>query len=67
MPKMKMIQIDLSPFPSETQEELRKKLLALAWDDYITPGHPELITVMWSHKEPIETVFPELAPHLTYQ
>ena len=48
---MKMVQIDLSPFPPETQEELRKKLLALAWN----------------RQEPIEEVFPELAPHLTYQ
>lgn len=64
---MKMIQIDLSPFPPEIREELRKKLLALAWDDYITPGHPELLTVMWNRREPIETVFPELASHLTYQ
>ena len=64
---MKMIQIDLSPFPPETQEELRKRLLALAWDGYITPGHPELLTVAWNRKEPIETVFPELAPHLAYK
>jgi len=64
---MKMIQINLSSFPPEKQEELRKKVLSLAWDDYITIGHPELLTVLWNRKEPIETVFPELAPHLIYQ
>ena len=64
---MKMVQIDLSSFPHEAQDELRKKLLALAWDDYITPNHPEILTIMWNHKEPIETVFPELASHLTYR
>ncbi len=64
---MKMVQIDLSPFPPEKQEELRKKLLALAWDDYIIIGHPEILSLAWNRKEPIEKVFPELAPHLTYQ
>lgn len=63
---MKMIQIDLSPFPLEAQKELRKKILSFAWDDYITIGHPEIITVMWDHKEPIDEVFPELVSHLTY-
>lgn len=32
---MKMVQVDLSSFPPKKQEELREKLLALAWDDYI--------------------------------
>lgn len=64
---MKMVQIDLSPFPPETQEELRKKILALAWDDYIIIGHPEILSFAWNRQEPIEEVFPELASHLTYQ
>ena len=64
---MNMVQIDLSPFPPETQEELRKKLLALAWDDYIIIDHPEILSLAWNRQEPIEEVFPELAPHLTYQ
>lgn len=64
---MNMVQIDLSPFPPETQEELRKKLLALAWDDYIIIDHPEILSLAWNRREPIEEVFPELAPYLTYQ
>lgn len=64
---MNMIKIDLSSFPPEKQSELKEKVLALAWDDYITPGHPELLTVVWDHKEPIEEAFPELVSHLTYQ
>ncbi len=64
---MKMVQIDLSPFPPETQEELRKKILALAWDDYIIIGHPEILSLAWNRQEPIEEIFPELASHLTYQ
>ena len=62
-----MVQIDLSPFPPETQEELRKKILALAWDDYIIIGHPEILSLAWNRQEPIEEIFPELASHLTYQ
>ena len=50
---MNMIKIDLSSFPPEKQAELKEKVLALAWDDYITPEHPELLTVVWDHKEPI--------------
>lgn len=64
---MKMVQIDLSPFPPETQEKLRKKLLDLAWDDYIIIGHPEILSIAWDWEKPIEDVFPELAPYLTYQ
>lgn len=64
---MKMVKINLSSFSPEKQTELKKKILSLAWDDYITPGHPELLTVMWGYKDTIEKVFPELAPHLTYQ
>ena len=64
---MKMIKIDLSAFPPEKQSELTEKILALAWDDYITLGHPELLTVAWDRKEPIDEVFPELRPYLTYQ
>lgn len=64
---MKMVKIDLSSFPPEKQLELKKNILALAWDDYITPGHPNLLTVAWDHKEPIEKVFPEIQPYLTYQ
>lgn len=64
---VKMIQIDLSSFPPEKQDDLKKKVLRLAWDDYFTYGHPEILTVMWDYKEPIEKVFPELAQHLTYQ
>lgn len=64
---MKMIQIDLSSFPEEKQAYFKKMILRLAWDDYITIGHPELLTVAWNRKEPIETIFPELASHLTYQ
>lgn len=63
---MKMIQIDLSSFSSEKQAELKKKITSLSWDDYVTIRQPELITVAWHHKEPIEEVFPELASHLTY-
>ena len=64
---MKTVIIDLSSFPPAKQEELKKKVLLLAWDDYITMGHPELLTVVWDREEPIEDVFPELAPYLTYQ
>lgn len=64
---MKMIQIDLSSFPPEKQTDLKEKVLRFAWDDYITMGHPEILTVMWDRKEPIEKVFPELAPYLSYQ
>ena len=64
---MKMVKINLSSFPPEKQVELKRKILALAWDDYITIGHPELLTVMWDHKDSIEKIFPELAPYLTYQ
>lgn len=64
---MVSVRIDLSSFPSEKQEELRQKILALAWDNYIAVGHPEILTVMWSYKEPIDSVFPELSPYLTYQ
>lgn len=64
---MKMVQIDLSPFPPEIQEELRKKLLALAWDDYTIIGHPEILSLAWNHQKPIEEIFPELISHLTYQ
>ncbi len=64
---MKMIKIDLSSFQPEKQAELKEKILSLAWDDYITIGHPELLTVAWDRKDSIEKIFPELAPHLTYQ
>lgn len=64
---MKMIQVDLSSFPPKEQEELRKKIMALAWDDYVMPNRPGLLTVMWNHTEPVEKVFPELAPYLAYQ
>lgn len=64
---MKMVQIDLSSFPPEIQEELRKKLLAFAWDDYIIVGHPEILSLAWNRQELIEEIFPELAPYLTYQ
>ncbi len=64
---MKIVKIDLSTFLPEKQLELREKVLALAWDDYINVGHPELLTVVWDHQEPIEEVFPELRPYLTYQ
>lgn len=63
---MKMIKIDLSPFSPETQEEYRKKIRMFAFDDYFTLGHPEIFTVAWDRKKPIEETFPELAPHLTY-
>ena len=62
-----MVKIDLSSFPPEKQNELKKKILSLAWDDYISPGHPECLTVLWDYKEPIEKVFPELVLHLIYQ
>ena len=64
---MKMIKIDLSSFQPEKQAELKEKILSLAWDAYITIGHPELLTVAWDRKDSIEKIFPELAPHLTYQ
>ncbi len=64
---MKMIQINLSSFSPEIQEELRKKVLSLAWDDYIIIGHPEILSIAWDRKESIEDVFPELAPYPTYQ
>ena len=64
---MKMVQVDLSSFPPKKQEELREILLALAWDDYIIIGHPELLSLAWDLQEPIEDIFPELASHLTYQ
>lgn len=64
---MKMVKIDLSSFPPEKQAELKEKVLRFAWDDYITIGHPELLTVAWDRKDSIEKIFPELAPHLTYQ
>lgn len=64
---MKIIKVDLSSFPPEKQADLKEKVLRFAWDDYITIGHPEILTVMWDCKEPIEKVFPELAHHLTYQ
>ena len=64
---MKMVKIDLSSFPSEKQAELKEKILSLAWEDFITPGHPEILTVAWDHKESIEKVFPELSQYLTYQ
>lgn len=64
---MKMVKIDLSSFPPEKQVELKEKVLSLAWDDYIIVGHPELLTVAWNQKDPIEKLFPELAPYLTYQ
>ncbi|MCI8483467.1 MAG: hypothetical protein HFH41_03895 [Lachnospiraceae bacterium] len=63
---MNMIKIDLSSFPPEKQKELGKKILALAWDDNITIGRPELLTVLWNQNESIESVFPELTSHLTY-
>ena len=63
---MPIVKIDLSPFPPEKQAKLKKKILAVAYDDYITPGHPELLTVAWDYKDSIESLFPELAPHLTY-
>lgn len=64
---MKIVKIDLSSFPPEKQVELKKKVMSLAWDDYVTIGHPEILSVAWDYHEPIEKVFPELAPHLTYQ
>ncbi|MFG6329273.1 MAG: hypothetical protein K1W06_07360 [Lachnospiraceae bacterium] len=64
---MKIVKIDLSSFPPEKQTELRKKVLFLAWDDYITIGHPEILTVAWDYEENIEKVFPELVPYLTYE
>lgn len=64
---MKIVKVDLSPFPPEKQAELKEKLLCLAWDDYVTIGHPELLTIAWDYQEPIEKAFPELAPYLTYQ
>lgn len=64
---MKMVKVDLESFPSAKRVELKEKILALAWDDYFTPGHPDLLTVAWDHKEPIEVLFPELQPYLTYQ
>lgn len=64
---MKIVKIDLSSFPPEKQTELKEKVLRFAWDDYITLGHPEILTVVWDYKDTIEKVFPELAPYLTYQ
>lgn len=64
---MKMVKIDLSSFPPEKQAELKEKVLSLAYDDYITIGHPEILTVAWDHEDSIEKIFPELAPYLTYQ
>lgn len=63
---MKQIKIDLSSFPPEKQSVLKDKILSLAWDNYITPGHPEILTVIWPHKEPVEKIFPEISPYLTY-
>ena len=64
---MKILKIDLSSFPPEKQVELKEKILVLAWDDYVTVGHPELLTIVWDRKESIEKVIPEIAPYLTYQ
>ena len=62
-----MIQIDLSSFSPEKQVELKSQILNLAWDDYITIGHPEILTIAWNHTESIDEFFPELVPYLTYQ
>lgn len=64
---MKMVTIDLSSFSPEKQVEFKQKVLSLAWDEYITIGRPEVLSVAWNYQEPIEKVFPELAPYLTYQ
>ncbi len=61
-----IVKVDLSSFPPEKQTELKKKILAIASDDYIIVGHPEILTVHWEYKDSIESLFPELAPYLTY-
>lgn len=61
-----MVRIDLSTFQPEEQEEVRKKVLSLAWEKFITPGHPEYLTVAWCREEPIEKVFPDLVPYMTH-
>lgn len=64
---MKIVKINLESFPSAKRAELKEKILAIALDDYITIGHPDILTVLWGYKESIEDVFPELQPYLTYQ
>lgn len=64
---MSIVKIDLSSFLPDKQAELKKNVLSLATDDYITIGHPELLTVVWDCEDSIEKIFPELAQHLTYQ
>lgn len=64
---MPLIKIDLSSFPAEKQATLKKHILAVAFEDFITIGHPEILTVAWDYEDSIEKLFPELAPYLTYQ
>lgn len=64
---MQIVIIDLSSFSPEEQSKYKKKILSLAWDDYIITGHPEILSVAWNYPTPIEALFPELAPYLIYQ
>lgn len=63
---MKMVQVDLSAFPPKKQKDYREKLLIFAWDDYTIVDHPEILSLAWNQQEPIEEIFPELAPYLKY-
>ena len=62
-----LINIDLSKFSPQKRAEWSQKIKMLESERFDNLGHPEILTILWEQNERIETVFPTLAPYVTYK